>query len=816
MYIKRFSELSKNNVSIAGGKGASLGEMYNAGIHVPNGFVVLSNTFKTYLENNNIYDRINKILKSVDREDSLNLEETSKKIKELILNGKITNEVKEDVLNAFDGLDTRFVAVRSSATSEDGIESAWAGQLESYLNIERDSLLDNIKKCWASLFNPRAILYRIKKNDTSEISVAVVVQQMVESEVSGVAFSVNPTNNNRDEIVIEAVYGLGEAIVSGSVNPDNFVVHRTTNLINKIVNNQSKKLVKNDNNENVWVNLDPSIASMQKMEDKYILELSKTVINIEDYYGFPVDVEWAIKNEELFILQCRPITTVESNDNLNKIIHNIKSSGDWVFYVSRRFNFFTWNSYIIASGEECQNKVLGFNVATKNNLVLNGDEYCKETDSEEKCEILSQKFESNNNFFEEFAKKEFDIVDRANSYIEKLKTIHFSKLSNDELLKELLEFNDIYLETCVTGYTRPDDYLELELKEQLKKEFGDDKEKQEYVFKRLAVVPDYKPLAYSEEPLDLLKLAKTIKEDSSNLEKLLDTHMEKYSWMKAPVFTVDTCFEKEEYLMRLKFLENENIDEKIANILNVRKNNDFEYEKIIKENNFSDRTLKLATALRDFIFLRTYTTECSDHIFYKARHSLFKEISQRCGIDNNDLIMLGINEIVDVLNNNCRITSEVLELIKSRKSAFSILWIDGDVSIYLNEEALTLQSEIGKVYKVNDNNIAENSDNIIKGMSANKGKVTGKAKVLLEYEDIFEVEKGDIIVATMTTPDYVAAMEKAIGFITDEGGITCHAAIISREFNVPCIVGTNNATSKIKSGQLIELDAYNGVITIIE
>lgn len=816
MDIKNFSELSKNDVNIAGGKGASLGEMYNAGIHVPNGFVVLSNTFKTYLEKNNIYDEISKILKLVDISDNLKLEKSSKKIKELILKGIISDEVKKEILNAFDRLDTQFVAVRSSATSEDGSESAWAGQLESYLNVQKDNVIDRIKKCWASLFNPRAILYRIKKNDTSEISVAVVVQQMIESEVSGVAFSVNPTNNHSDEVVIEAAYGLGEAIVSGSVNPDNFVVHRKTNLIHKIVNNQSKKLVKNDHNENVWINLDSSIASMQKIKDKNILELSKTVIDIEDYYGFPVDVEWAIKNEELFILQCRPITTVKSNDQLNQIINHIKSSGDWIFYVSRSFNFFTWNSYIISSGEERQNKVLGFNVATKNNLVLNGDEYYKETDSEEKCEIFSQKFEVNNHFFEEFSKKEFDIVDRANSYIEKLKTINFSKLSHDTLLKELLEFNDIYLETCVTGYTRPEDYLELELKEQLKKELRDDQEKQDYIFKRVATVPDYRPLAYSEEPLDLLKIAKAMKEENSDLEKLLDIHMEKYSWMKAPVLTIDTCFLKEEYLMRLKFLENENIDEKIANIVDTRKNNDLEYERIIKENKFSDRTLKLAKALRDFIFLRTYTTECSDHLFYKARHSLLKEISKRCEIDNNDLIMLGINEIVDILNNNCVITKEKIKLIESRKNAFSILWIDGKVSIYLNEEALTLQSEIGKVYKVNDHGNTQDLDNMIKGMPANKGKVTGKAKVLLKYEDIFEVEKGDIIVATMTTPDYVAAMEKAIGFITDEGGITCHAAIISREFNVPCIVGTNNATSKIKSGQLIELDAYNGIITIME
>lgn len=193
-----------------------------------------------------------------------------------------------------------------------------------------------------------------------------------------------------------------------------------------------------------------------------------------------------------------------------------------------------------------------------------------------------------------------------------------------------------------------------------------------------------------------------------------------------------------------------------------------------------------------------------------ARHTIFEAISQKCNISVDDLIMLGCDEILDILINNGNVKEELKNKIEERKKGFAIIWLDGKIETFLGENSLELQTEIGKIYKINANQ--EKEKNIIYGTVANKGIVRGNVKILLTYNDIYKVKKGDIIVATMTTPDYISAMEKASGFITDEGGITCHAAIISREFNVPCIVGTINATKELKDGELIELDAYSGKI----
>ena len=312
----------------------------------------------------------------------------------------------------------------------------------------------------------------------------------------------------------------------------------------------------------------------------------------------------------------------------------------------------------------------------------------------------------------------------------------------------------------------------------------------------------------------MLRIAKRIKEENANIDSLIEEHMDKYAWIKAPVVIEDLCFEKEDYIKRLDFLKNVDINAKIENVIEIRRKNDERYLNILEKYNFSKKAQKLIKAIRDFIFLRTYTTEYSDHLFYVARHTIFVELAKRCNLEVSDIIMLGMDEILNIINNNYMITNDIKMLINKRKKAFAIVCIDGNISSYVGEEALLLQSEIGKIYKVN--NTAETTEDFIKGTPANRGKVIGKVKILLDYKDIFKVEKGDIIVATMTTPDYVSAMEKSAGFITDEGGITCHAAIISREFNVPCIVGTNNATQKLKNGQLVELDAFTGIIKILK
>ncbi len=310
--INFFKDITKKDVSLAGGKGASLGEMYNANFSVPYGFVILSSAFEKHIKENNLDIKIIDILKKITTKETT-IENASKNIQKLIIDTSLSKDLEKEVLVAFKQLETSFVAVRSSATAEDSLEDAWAGQLDTFLYVSEQNIIENIKKCWSSLFTERAIFYRIeKKLLDKKISVAVVVQKMVNSEKSGIAFSVNPVTNNRQEIIIDAGYGLGEAIVSGQITPDNYIVNKDLTITKKTKGRQEKGIFRKDNDSGtVWKDLSLEDKNNFVLSDKEVIELSKIIINIENHYGFPVDVEWAIENNKIYITQSRPITTLK-------------------------------------------------------------------------------------------------------------------------------------------------------------------------------------------------------------------------------------------------------------------------------------------------------------------------------------------------------------------------------------------------------------------------------------------------------------------------------------------------------------------------
>src|ERR1043166_5580707 len=244
--ILAFDKLGKEDAGIAGGKGASLGEMTRAGIPVPPGFVLLSNAFERFLDETHLRAELGAILGRVNHEEMHTVESASEEIKALILSAKMPEDIRSSILQNYKILDADFVAVRSSASAEDSSAAAWAGQLDTYLNTTDEMLLENVQRCWASLFTPRAIFYRFEKGmQKVHIPVAVVVQKMVQSEVSGIAFSVHPVTEDYNQMIIEAGFGLGEAIVSGQVTPDSFVVEKNPRrIIDKNITYQSRALVR--------------------------------------------------------------------------------------------------------------------------------------------------------------------------------------------------------------------------------------------------------------------------------------------------------------------------------------------------------------------------------------------------------------------------------------------------------------------------------------------------------------------------------------------------------------------------------------------
>jgi pyruvate, water dikinase len=313
-FTKTFNQINMNSVNIAGGKGASLGEMTNAKINVPPGFVILSTTFEKFIESSEgLKEEIASVLDSVDHKVTHTVEDASERIQAVIKNTTVPEEISLEIVKEFEKLDCEFVAVRSSATAEDSTNAAWAGQLDTFLNTTKANLIDHVRECWASLFTPRAIFYRFEKElQREKISVAVVVQEMVQSEVAGIAFSVHPVTRDVNQMIIEAGFGLGEAVVSGQITPDSYIVDKSDNTLVDINVAEQKKgmFKKKDELGNEWVDIHEGKMEAQKLSGKQILELAKMILQIEKHYGFPVDVEWALAEGVFYITQSRPITTL--------------------------------------------------------------------------------------------------------------------------------------------------------------------------------------------------------------------------------------------------------------------------------------------------------------------------------------------------------------------------------------------------------------------------------------------------------------------------------------------------------------------------
>lgn len=310
-YIRKFSELSKKDTHIAGGKGASLGEMTRAKMPVPPGFVVTAQAFERFLEETDLGSEIEATIKKVKKDDINSVEEASEKIRDMIHDADFPKDIGQEIKKSFKNLGAKFVAVRSSATAEDSSIASWAGELESYLNVTENNLLESVKKCWSSLFTPRAIFYRFeKKLADSKVSVAVVVQKMIEADVSGICFTVHPVTCDKNQMVIEAGWGLGEAIVGGMITPDTYIINKKKNIIeDKNISEQNMMIVRSSKGCKK-TKVPKNISEKQKLSDKKIMELADICNNIEKHYEKPQDIEWAMEKGKIYIVQSRPITTL--------------------------------------------------------------------------------------------------------------------------------------------------------------------------------------------------------------------------------------------------------------------------------------------------------------------------------------------------------------------------------------------------------------------------------------------------------------------------------------------------------------------------
>lgn len=311
-YVLYFNEIDQFDLPSVGGKGANLGEMTKAGFPVPQGFCISTEAYRAFIQTSGIIDSLFDQLEQLKHDDLEQIRTVGKQIREHLAQISMPDEIKSAILEGIDttGKDKAY-AVRSSATAEDLPDASFAGQQDTFLNVcGKDQLLEAVKQCWSSLFTDRAISYRAKNGfDHRSVFLAVVVQEMVFPEVSGIMFTADPITGHRKTVSIDASFGLGEALVSGVVSADLYQI-RSGEIVKKQLSKKESAIYSVPEGGTVQKTLSPEKQQTQALPDPRIIELAELGRKIEAHYGKEQDIEWAFAGGRFYILQSRPITSL--------------------------------------------------------------------------------------------------------------------------------------------------------------------------------------------------------------------------------------------------------------------------------------------------------------------------------------------------------------------------------------------------------------------------------------------------------------------------------------------------------------------------
>ena len=797
MYLKLFKDLSSSDVSIAGGKGASLGELTQAGIAVPPGFVLLASVFERFLDETGLNVEIDAILDSVNHDSIHTVERASEKIKALILEKEMPEDIVLEIESFFSDLNAKYVAVRSSATAEDSVSAAWAGQLETYLNTTQENLLENIKKCWSSLFTPRAIFYRFEKNLQKEkILVAVVVQVMVESEKSGVAFSVHPVTQVPNQLIIEAGFGLGEAIVSGHITPNSYVLdRRQRQIIDKKNHTQSKGFYRAENGGNQWRDIAQEKGAQQVLSDDEIFELAELILKIEKHHGFACDIEWAFDQGKFYILQSRPITTLSDHE----LLQDVNCLDDeWVFMWSTTplmpTYWATCRALIDRADVYGDGEVFSY---------FDGDVI---TTYMQKSQIDKFKREGekylNESFFQNYQEKYNQETNKWWLWIRQKESQDFSDKSCSDLLEDFVRFNQYardsiaYFASTRTEFTFA---AEQRLEEIIKKYFGD---KWPVVFGDLVTSISLDDI--QNEYLDWLQLISYEFVD----QDLLD-HVSKYPWL---VFGQFDEAKVVEFLRNRLANEKCNFEDESQKLQKSKKILKKKHQEIFDKLGSESREAKyLAEFLQHQSLERMKIKSYWVGAYYLLRN-MWLTIAEKMNLPLWDVLGFLTPDEVEMFLAEKNMESMSV-IVEERKKSHALVVSDGKLKILNSQQAdLLFEERIKKV---------ENKDGLIHGQTAMLGVANGKVRKVIAgdldmlQKSIEDFEEGEILVTTMTQPNMMVLAQKAAAIVTDEGGITSHAAIIARELKIPCVVGCLHSMQLLNDGDEVIVNANKARIEII-
>lgn len=778
MLVKLNNKSARVDAKTVGGKGLNLIRLSALGFRVPEGFVISTEEFEQEVQD--IKPKINKILESIEE---IGFSEASGQISSIISSIKFSNGLKNKIDDLFQELGLSLVAVRSSAASEDGAGASWAGQLSTKLNVEFDNLESAIKECWASAYSARALDYATTNNfNLEDISIAVVVQQMIQSEVSGVAFSANPITKDESQVLIEAAYGLGEAIVSGAVTPDDYIVDgNSSEIVDLQIATQTKKLSLSDSGTD-WIAVPAELQDAQKLSLGEIQDLAQTVKKIEEGMGYKADVEWALFGGQIYITQSRPITTLSLEDAPPE---RVFKKGEELFrWGPTNAKYFYIGDYIETTFDFFGKKMnLTYAIFYDDKMVWVSSaqafrQFCK---GQFKSLISNQDI-VNKNF-----KKQEDINEKLDVLYQNIDNLKFS--SWDEAIINLENLNSL-----IVDFWQPT--LEGEMANYGSEAYIKDiLEKNNYSEKEILRIMEV--MCTPEDESFLTKITNELKSISDDN---LDKFAYYYRWLEngyGGVKELDSSYFK-------KIATSLSSDSKPANKNEIiaKKKQVIEKYNLTDELSASFRLLTQLILEQDIRKMQMMKLQ-EIKLKYLKEAIKFSQGMRDLGIEA--LLDYSLSEIIK----NCKEGTPP----EPRANEFGYYNTKGRCEPVNNSAAKSVW------YHYGSEKTSDYQGKLLTGNTASYGvisKIRGRARVVEDWqsEEADNFQDGEVLVTIMTTPEYLSLMKKSSAIVTDVGGLTSHAAIVARELGKPCIVGTKAGTKLIKTGDQLFVDTHTGIVEI--
>ncbi|UOK44287.1 phosphoenolpyruvate synthase [Bacillus tropicus] len=866
-FVLDFQEIEKGQLSLVGGKGLNLGELSNIqGIEVPEGFCVTTVGYEKAIEQNENLQTLLQQLTKLKLEDRAQIGEMSKEIREVIMAVQIPSDVVEAVAHYLSRFGNEHAyAVRSSATAEDLPYASFAGQQDTYLNIiGKEAILQHVRKCWASLFTERTVIYRMQNGfEHNQVSICVVVQKMVFPEASGILFTADPITSSRKILSIDASFGLGEALVSGLVSADNYKV-KEGKIVDKVISTKKVAIyaLKEGGTETKQIN--SAQQKIQTLSEQQILQLAQIGRQIEAYFGCPQDIEWCLVDNTFYIVQSRPITTLypipEENDEGNHVYISVghqQMMTDAMKPLGLSFFLLTTNAPMRKAGGRLfvdatqrlaspASRDYLINTLGKSDplirdaltTIIERDDFITLLPDEEKKEKSASKSKlpvSSQPEIENDPAIVTELIKNSEASLEELKQNMQLKsgvdvfdfiLEDIQQLKKVL-FNPQSIAVIMAGMNAST-WINEKMEQWLGEKNAAD-----------TLSQSVQNNITSEMGLALMEVADVIRPYEEVIAYLQhvenDSFLDEFVQFKGGEKAREAIYAfLNKYGMRCSGeidITKTRWSEKPTTIIPMILNNirDFEYgaskrkfeeglqEALKKEEELIDRlqqlpdgkqkveeTKRMIRNIRNFIGYREYPKYGMINRYFIYKQALLKEAEQ--------LVQSGvIHEVDDIYY----LTFEELhEVVRTKKLNYDLIHKQkNDYKLYEKLTPPRIMTSDGEIItgKYKRENLPVDA---IAGLPVSSGLVEGRARVILNMEDA-NLEEGDILVTAFTDPGWTPLFVSIKGLVTEFGGLMTHGAVIAREYGLPAVVGVENATKLIKDGQRIRVHGTEGYIEVL-